>query len=188
MHAAWLTPLRASSAIATGLPPRLLSARHCRLKCPMPDTRALRDAFGCFATGVTIVTSFDAQSGPVGFTANSFTSVSLDPALLLVCASRQVSSLPAIRATRHFGVNVLAAPQRAVAERFATRGVDRFGEGDWVEAESGVLLLEGACANFACTLETEVEAGTHSVLIGGIASFRSAADRQPLLFLRGAYL
>jgi flavin reductase (DIM6/NTAB) family NADH-FMN oxidoreductase RutF len=151
------------------------------------DTRALRDAFGCFATGVTIVTGADAGGRPVGFTANSFTSVSLDPPMLLVCPGRSASSLPAIRETGRFGVNVLSAGQRATAERFAMRGVDRFAEGSWVEAESGVLLLEGACANFACTLVNDIEAGDHQVLIGRIDSFRSAGERDPLLYLRGRY-
>lgn len=153
----------------------------------MTDHRPLRDAFGCFATGVTIVTSFDAEGQPVGFTANSFTSVSLDPPLLLVCPGKYASSLPAIRATGVFGVNVLCATQKNVAERFAMRGVDRFAEGEWVEAESGLLLLEGACANFSCSVVSEVDAGDHLVLIGKIESFRSAGDREPLLYLRGNY-
>ncbi len=154
----------------------------------MTDHRPLRDAFGCFATGVTIVTSYDETRKPVGFTANSFTSVSLDPPLLLVCPGKFASSLPAIRATGLFGVNVLSATQRDVAERFAMRGVDRFAEGNWVESESGVLLLEGACANFACSTVTEVDAGDHLVLIGHIDSFRSASERIPLMYVRGAYV
>lgn len=153
----------------------------------MTDYRSLRDAFGCFATGVTIVTGFDADGTPVGFTANSFTSVSLDPPLLLVCPGKSASSLPAIRRTGLFGVSVLSDAQRAIAERFAMRGVDRFAEGEWVESESGVRLLEGACANFACTLVNDIEAGDHQVLIGRIDSFRSAGERHPLMYLRGRY-
>jgi flavin reductase (DIM6/NTAB) family NADH-FMN oxidoreductase RutF len=153
----------------------------------MSDHRPLRDAFGCFATGVTIVTSFDEARRPVGFTANSFTSVSLDPPLLLVCPGRSIRSLPIIRQTGLFGVSVLSESQRSVAERFASRIDDRFSEGEWVESESGVLLLEGACANFACTLVNDIEAGDHQVLIGHIDSFRSADARQPLLYLRGAF-
>jgi len=153
----------------------------------MTDTRALRDAFGCFVTGITIVTSMDETGAPVGFTANSFTSVSLDPPLLLVCPGKNASSLPAIRRSGVFGVNVLAADQRPIAERFAMRGVDRFSNGEWVESESGVLLLEGACANFACITVNEVDAGDHLVLIGRIESFRSAGERSPLMYLRGSY-
>jgi flavin reductase (DIM6/NTAB) family NADH-FMN oxidoreductase RutF len=153
----------------------------------MTDHRALRDAFGCFATGVTIVTSLDARGRRVGFTANSFTSVSLDPPLLLVCPARGASSLPVIRTSGLFGVSVLSSGQRALAERFARRGVDRFASGLWVEAESGVPLLEGASANFACSLVNDVEAGDHTILVGRIDSFRAAPERPPLLYLKGAY-
>lgn len=153
----------------------------------MADHRALRDAFGCFATGVTIVTAVDARGRRFGFTANSFASVSLDPPMLLVCPAAGVSSLPAIRETGRFGVSVLADDQRALAERFARRGVDRFAEGAWVEAESGVPLLEGAAANFACALAHDWPAGDHVVLVGLIESFRAAPERAPLMYLRGRY-
>lgn len=152
-----------------------------------PDHRPLRDAFGCFATGVTIVTSVDRDGNAVGFTANSFTSVSLDPPLLLVCPGRTTRSLPVIREAGIFGVSVLSDCQRSVADCFASKREDRFCEGEWVESESGVLLLEGACANFACTLVNDIDAGDHQVLIGRITSFRSADNRNPLMFLRGAY-
>ncbi len=153
----------------------------------MAEHRALRDAFGCFATGVTIVTAADARGRRVGFTANSFASVSLDPPMLLVCPAAGASSLGAIRESGRFGVSVLAADQRALAERFARRGVDRFGEGAWVDSESGVPLLEGAAANFACRLTNDVPAGDHVVLIGLIESFRAAPERPPLTYLRGRY-
>jgi flavin reductase (DIM6/NTAB) family NADH-FMN oxidoreductase RutF len=152
----------------------------------MNDHRALRDAFGCFATGVTVVTSL-AEGRPVGLTANSFASVSLDPPLLLVCLANGASSLPAIRAHGRFGVSVLSASQGAVAERFARRGGNRFELGDWVEAESGVPLLEGACANFACSVHQDIASGDHILLVGRIDSFRAAPDRAPLLYVRGRY-
>lgn len=153
-----------------------------------PDHRPLRDAFGCFATGVTIVTSFDIDGNPVGFTANSFTSVSLDPPLLLVCPGKNIRSLPVIQKAGLFGVSVLSSGQRSVADCFASKREDRFCEGEWVESESGVLLLEGACANFACTLVNDIDAGDHQLLIGQIDSFRSAESRNPLMYLRGSYV
>ena len=152
-----------------------------------PDHRPLRDAFGCFATGITIVTSFDADRRPVGFTANSFTSVSLDPPLLLVCPGKHIRSLPVIRDSGLFGVSELSDQQKAIAARFASKVEDRFSEGGWVESESGVMLLEGACANFACTLVNDIDAGDHQILLGRIDSFRSAENRYPLMFLRGTY-
>ena len=151
------------------------------------DPRALRNAFGAFLTGVTVVTARDAEGRPIGFTANSFASVSLDPPLLLVCPGKHTRSLPVIRKTGLFGVSVLSSTQRGVADCFASPRDDRFCEGEWVESESGVLLLEGACANFACTLVNDIDAGDHQLLVGRIDSFRSAEARNPLMFLRGAY-
>lgn len=153
----------------------------------MTDQRALRDAFGCFATGVTIVTSLGADGAPIGFTANSFSSVSLDPPLLLVCPDKRASSLPAIRAAGRFGVHVLASHQRPISERFARRGVHRFAEGQWTHDPAGIPMLEEACANFSCLLEADVDAGDHVILVGRITGFRSAPERAPLMYLRGRY-
>lgn len=153
----------------------------------MTDQRALRDAFGCFATGVTIVTSRAPDGTPIGFTANSFSSVSLDPPLLLVCPDKRASSLPGIRAAGRFGVHVLASHQRALSERFARRGEHRFAEGQWTDDALGMPMLADACANFACTLEADIEAGDHVILLGRIVDFRSEPDRAPLQYVRGAY-
>lgn len=154
----------------------------------MDDQRALRDAFGCFATGVTIVTSRGADGEPIGFTANSFSSVSLDPPMLLVCPDKRASSLPVIRAAGRFAVHVLASHQRALSERFARRGVHRFGAGQWIDDADGIPMLEEACANFSCLLEADVDAGDHVILLGRITGFRSVPDRAPLQYLRGRYV
>lgn len=153
----------------------------------LSNQRALRDAFGCFATGVTIVTSLGPDGAPIGFTANSFSSVSLDPPLLLVCPDKRASSLPAIRAAGRFGVNVLASHQRPISERFARRGVHRFAEGQWTPDTGGIPMLEEACANFSCLLEADVDAGDHVILVGRITGFRAAPNRAPLMYLRGCY-
>lgn len=150
------------------------------------DARALRDAFGTFATGVTVITATHAGER-CGFTANSFTSVSLDPPLLLVCAAHGVSALPAIRAARAFGVNVLADAQEAVSRRFTQRGIDRFADADWREGPNGVPLLEGACAAFACSVLQDIEAGDHVILLGRIDAFSADASAPPLLYHRGRY-
>ena len=94
------------------------------------DSRTLRDALGCFATGVTVVTCLDAEGRPVGLTANSFTSVSLDPPLLLVCIAKQAASASAMIGAGHFAVNVLQTGQQPASIRFATRYEDRFGPND----------------------------------------------------------
>ncbi|HBL92405.1 MAG TPA: flavin reductase, partial [Hyphomonas sp.] len=90
-----------------------------------------RDALGCFATGVTIVTALNQKMHPIGLTANSFTSVSLDPPLLLVCIAKTAGSLEALRAAAYFGVNVLHIGQQTISNRFAKPGEDRFAQTSW---------------------------------------------------------
>ncbi|QMW22586.1 flavin reductase family protein [Sandaracinobacteroides saxicola] len=152
-----------------------------------PDIRALRDAFGAFATGITIITATTAEGASVGFTANSFTSVSLTPPLLLVCAAHGVSALPAIRASRAFGVNILAVDQEAISRRFTQRSIDRFAGANWHHATLGVPLLTGACATFECTVQQDIEAGDHVIFIGHIKGFTADPAHAPLLYHRGRY-
>jgi flavin reductase (DIM6/NTAB) family NADH-FMN oxidoreductase RutF len=153
----------------------------------MADPRSLRDAFGTFGTGVTIVTAADASGRPVGFTANSFTSVSLDPPMLLVCPARKASSLPAIRESGRFAVHVLERGQQALAERFARRGLARFDGLEWAADAHGIPRLAGSCARFACTLAQDIAAGDHIVLLGRILEFEAETALEPLLFLKGRY-
>ena len=102
------------------------------------DSRTLRDALGCFATGVTVVTCLDAEGDPIGLTANSFTAVSLDPPLLLVCVAKAAASLDALSAAPHFAVNVLQTGQEPESITFSTRIEDRFGRTRWALGEHGV--------------------------------------------------
>ena len=150
------------------------------------DARRLRDAFGAFATGVTVVTAVDGGGVRVGLTANSLTSVSLDPPLLLFCPARAASALPTLRATRRFAVNVLEAAQAPVADRFARRGVDRFADATWHDL-AGLPVLGGALASFACTLEAEHDGGDHVVVIGRVEAMTASGGHDPLLYFRGAY-
>jgi flavin reductase (DIM6/NTAB) family NADH-FMN oxidoreductase RutF len=151
------------------------------------DPRTLRDALGCFATGVTVVTCFDADAQPFGFTANSFTSVSLDPPLLLVCVNKAASCAPALTGASHFAVNVLQTGQQPASIRFATRDEDRFGGGDWSPGEFGAPVLMESLGVFECEREAVHDGGDHHMLIGRVlkASFDPALD--PLLYFRGRY-
>ncbi|WP_439534118.1 flavin reductase family protein [Polymorphobacter sp.] len=148
--------------------------------------RELRDAFGCFATGVTIVTSQTDEGERIGFTANSFTSVSIDPPLLLVCPANGASALPGLRAAGRFAVNVLDPESQAVADRFAMRGVDRFAGADWQDWD-GVPVLASAKAAFACTLHADHDGGDHRIIVGHIRRFGLAPDVDSLLYLHGRY-
>lgn len=153
---------------------------------PDLDPRALRDAFGTFATGVTVVTGVADDGSRVGLTANSFTSVSLDPPLLLVCPGRSASALPALRSRGRFAVNVLALEDKAIAERFATRGVDRFADAPWFDWH-GLPCLRGALASFACDLHADIDGGDHAILVGRITALTARTDTEPLLYVRGRY-
>ncbi len=150
------------------------------------DPRALREAFGAFATGVTVVTGIDADGQRVGLTANSFTSVSLDPPLLLVCPARTASALPALQASWRFAVNVLSLDQQCVAERFTQRGVDRFADDGW-SLWHGVPVLAGTCASFVCDVHAVLDGGDHAILVGRVKALRTAPDNEPLLYVRGRY-
>jgi len=151
-----------------------------------PDARSLRDAFGCFMTGVTIVTTRHAGQ-PLGFTANSFSSVSLDPALLLVSIANRSANLAAYTHGAGFAVNVLSEAQTELSARFARPSGDRFADLYWRDGPVGNPVLAGVSAWFDCTLEQAVPAGDHTILIGRIAGFE-ATDAPGLGYYRGAYV
>jgi len=151
------------------------------------DPRTLRDALGCFATGVTVVTCLGADGNPAGLTVNSFTSVSLDPPLLLVCLHKMAASATALTEASHFAVNVLQTGQQPASIRFATRDEDRFGATPWACGEAGAPILEDSLGVFECERYAVHNGGDHHILIGQVvkASFDGSLD--PLLFFRGRY-
>ncbi len=153
---------------------------------PPFDPRLLRDAFGCFATGVTVVTGSTADGTRFGLTANSFTSVSLDPPLLLFCPANTASALPALRDTGRFAINILDLDGQVVADRFTKKGVDRFADAEWDEWD-GLPILATAKAAFACTLHADHDGGDHRIIVGRVTRLGQAADRESLLYLHGRY-
>ncbi len=150
------------------------------------DARTLRDAFGCFATGVTVVTGCSDDGVRVGLTANSFTSVSLDPPLLLFCPALSASALPTLRATGRFAINVLDLDDEAVANRFAQKAIDRFAGADWLDWD-GLPVLATAKAAFACDLQSDLDGGDHRIIVGRVRRLAYAHDREALLYLHGRY-
>ena len=151
------------------------------------DPRTLRDALGCFGTGVTVVTTKDGEGRPVGLTANSFTSVSLDPPLLLVCLARSSTSLPAFEAADHFAVNVLHIGQQLISNRFARRDEERFAATPWEGWTSGVPIVKNSLASFECARHQVVDGGDHVILIGRVMRVRFEPRRDPLIYFRGRY-
>ncbi|RID91041.1 flavin reductase [Gemmobacter lutimaris] len=151
------------------------------------DPRALRDAFGCFMTGVTVITTIGPDDRPLGFTANSFSSVSLDPPLLLVSIANSSINRAAFESAPGFAVNILAEGQKDVSATFARPVEDRFATVYWRKGPVGSPLIAGVSAWFDCTLEQAVAAGDHTILIGRIGGFE-ATPAPGLGYYRGAYV
>lgn len=151
------------------------------------DARTLRDAMGCFATGITIVTSRAPDGSPVGLTANSFTSVSLDPPLLLVCVANSAGSAAALKEADFFAINVLQTSQQPSSNRFAGKGEDRFGNTAWHPGETGVPLLDGSLGSFECKRHAVHDGGDHFLLVGEVVRAQFEPRRDPLLYFRGKY-
>lgn len=150
------------------------------------DAHALRGAFGSFMTGVTVVTALDEEGQPVGFTANSFSSVSLDPPLLLVCPGKFLSSYEVFAKCSHFAINILAEGQESVSNTFASFKGDRFAQVVHHADLNGVPLIDGAVAQFSCRTHEIVQAGDHCILIGQVQDF-TQAQRPGLGYVGGQY-
>lgn len=141
------------------------------------DPKSLRKAFGSFLTGVTVVTTVDNDGNRYGFTANSFTSVSIDPPLLLVCPGKFLSSYSAFSTCKHFAVNILAEGQEDVANVFAGFKGDRFAQVEWHADATGNPVIEGAVASFSCDTHQILPAGDHVILIGEVTGFTNNEER-----------
>lgn len=150
------------------------------------DARSLRDAFGAFLTGVTVVTSWSEEGAPIGFTANSFTSVSLDPPLLLVCLAKTSRNCATLTSSKGFGVNILSESQKEVSNTFARPVEDRFAAVEWRKGPHGAPVFADVAAWFDCASHDVVDAGDHVILIGRIEAFENSG-MTGLGYARGGY-
>lgn len=148
--------------------------------------RELRDAFGSFMTGVTVVTTCKDDGTPLGFTANSFASVSLDPALLLVSIAKTSSNYHNFANASHFAINILAEEQKDVSNTFARPSDDRFADLAWTKSACQNPLIDQVSAWFDCVTYQIVDAGDHAILIGKVENFASAGFAG-LGYYRGGY-
>lgn len=148
--------------------------------------RELRDAFGSFMTGVTVVTTCKDDGTPLGFTANSFASVSLDPALLLVSIAKTSSNYDNFANASHFAINILAEEQKDVSNTFARPSDDRFADLVWTKSACQNPLIDQVSAWFDCVTYQIVDAGDHAILIGKVENFASAGFAG-LGYYRGGY-
>jgi flavin reductase (DIM6/NTAB) family NADH-FMN oxidoreductase RutF len=151
------------------------------------DARAFRDALGCFATGVTVITTAGAKGEPIGITANSFSSVSLDPPLILFSLGRYAYSLKSFLSTHHFAVNILHEGQEEISNRFARASSDKWAGIEFETWESGCPILSDALASFECHIRHTYHGGDHVILVGEVIRMRANCGARPLLFLRGRY-
>ncbi len=150
------------------------------------DQRHFRNVMGTFATGVTIITT-NFAGAPHGITANSFSSVSLDPPLVLFCLGKSSTNFDAFMATDNFAVNILAAGQDKLSTHFAMFDGDRFDGTRWSTWETGAPILEGVVSAADCRLEARHDAGDHVIIVGWAARAEVINEVAPLLYHRGRY-
>jgi flavin reductase (DIM6/NTAB) family NADH-FMN oxidoreductase RutF len=151
------------------------------------DTRALRHALGRFATGVCVVTGLDADGGRLAMTVNSFNSVSLDPPLVLFSIARSCRGFEGWMSARWYGVNVLAAQQAELSNRFAGARAEKWAGLTVETGHSGVPLLPDAIARFECELERREDGGDHVIFLARVVAFDAAPRADPLCFFAGRY-
>lgn len=143
-------------------------------------------ALGQFATGITVVTTRDAQGTPLGLTANAFSSVSLDPPLVLVCIDNRSETIPGFQASGLFGVSVLAEDQESWSRRFATAGPAKFADADLALGEHGLTLVPGALAQIECRVAGTHPGGDHTIYVGEVLSLAVRPGR-PLIYHASGY-
>lgn len=151
------------------------------------DQQELRKVLGSFVTGVTVVTTLDGDGQPQGVTANSFSSVSLDPPLVLWSQALSARSFGAFRNSERFVINILAADQTAISRRFAQSGGDKFADVAWRPGLSGMPVIEGCIACLECRKVAAHPGGDHLIYIGEVEHVERA-ERKPLAFAGGAYM
>jgi len=148
------------------------------------DAKDFRSALGCFPTGVCLITTLAPDGRRVGLTTNSFSSVSLDPPMVLWSLARTATSAPVFRDAEHFVINVLAAGDEELSSHFARPGADKFAK--YADRFSGGVLL-GAAANFECHSRHRYYGGDHIIVIGVVERYAYEPTHAPLVFHRGRY-
>lgn len=151
------------------------------------DPRDFRRALGQFPTGVTVVTTVTGDGEPIGVTASSFNSVSMDPALVLWSVDRNAFSAEIFRNAPHFAVNVLSTDQMDISNRFASRGEDKFRDIAWSGGLGGSPVLSDVAARFECQTWNVYEGGDHLIIVGQVLNYVYDGARSPLVFAKGGY-
>ena len=150
------------------------------------DTRQFRDVMGTFTTGVTIITTLENKM-PHGITANSFTSVSLSPPLVMFCLGKSSTNFDAFMNSDCFAVNILTAEQNELSTHFATFDGDRFDGLNWTKWETGAPILEDVISAIDCRIEAKHDAGDHVIMVGLVVRAQVQNFSSPLLYFKGGY-
>lgn len=145
-----------------------------------------RAVLGRFASGVTVLTTRDAQGGDHGMTVSAFCSVSLEPPLILACIDRKTEMLPVLRHATHAGISILSEEQEQISRRFAELPEGRFDGVGFIRGESGVALLSDALAHLECRVVDQFDGGDHVIFLAEVEAV-SSQPGQPLLYYRGGY-
>lgn len=145
-----------------------------------------RRACGRFATGVAVAGALDANGAPHGLTVNSFSSVSLDPPLILICLGHAIAAIDVFREARHFGLSVLRSDQREISERFAQRMDNHFDGLAWRLGSAGAPLINGVLAQIECRAVRRVSAGDHDIFIAQMVAAETF-DGEPLIYFASEY-
>lgn len=151
------------------------------------DAKDFRRALSQFPTGVTVITATDAEGNPVGVTASSFNSVSMEPTLVLWSIDKGANSLETFEKAEHFAVNVLASDQVSTSNNFASRGQDKFANAQYSLGLGNAPILDHYAAQFECKTWAVYEGGDHMILVGEVIKYRSNDSAEPLVFSRGSY-
>lgn len=151
------------------------------------DSSAFRRALGSFATGVAVVTARDSEGRNRGITVNSFSSVSLDPPLVLFCLDKAAMSFETFQQAKSFAVNVLAEHQHELSVRFATAAVDKWDGVAYELWPGGLPVLHDCLANLACRREALYQGGDHVIILGRVERLQSAGDLDPLVYFQSDY-
>jgi flavin reductase (DIM6/NTAB) family NADH-FMN oxidoreductase RutF len=145
-----------------------------------------RRVLGHFASGVTVVSTYDGDQRPTGLTASAFTSVSLDPPLILICVDHKAQSYPALRESAAFAVNILRREQEAVSRRFASTRLDKFDDVPFTRSARGLPLIDDALAHIECATVARYPEGDHTIFVGRVER-AWVGSGEPLLYYRGQY-
>ncbi|WP_285249508.1 flavin reductase family protein [Pseudarthrobacter sp. fls2-241-R2A-168] len=156
-------------------------------KHPDPTPQHLRHVLGHFATGLTVITAAT-DNGPAGFTCQSFSSLSLNPALITFSPARSSNTWPHLRKAGRFSVNILAAEHQHLAAQFARSGTDKFSGVDYSISPLGNPVLDHALAWVDCELDKEYDGGDHTIVVGAVRALAAREGAEPLLFFKGSYV